>query len=48
MADVLGEFAVGADEGDAVGDGLGDDEAVVGVAVVIVEGGGRRNALNAF
>ena len=31
------EFSVGADQGDAVGNGLGDDQAVVGVAVVVVE-----------
>ena len=37
VAHVSGEFSVGADQGDAVGHGLGDDQAVVGVAVVIVE-----------
>lgn len=37
MAHVSGEFSVGADQGDAVGNGLGDDQAVVGVAVVVVE-----------
>lgn len=38
MSRVPSELPVGAYQGRAVGDGLGDDEAVVGVAVVVVEG----------